>query len=83
MSSRHREKAANGLSSIEEAIVGLLAEHQEGLINNEIARELKLESDFDGRQKNYLTYSVLGGLMKKGVVKREKLNGKQPFKLIR
>lgn len=83
MSSKHRTEAAIGLTNIETAIVGLLAEHPDGLINNEIARELRLESDFSGRQKNYLTYSVLGGLMKKGVIIREKVNGKLPFKLAR
>jgi len=83
MSTKHRDQASAGLAGIEEAIVGLLAERPDGLINNEIARELRLESDFAGRQKNYLTYSVLGGLMKKGIVKREKVNGKQPFTLAR
>ncbi|MFL6759258.1 hypothetical protein [Sphingomonas sp.] len=80
---KYRDQAAAGLASIEEAILGLLAERPEGLINNEIARTLKLESDFAGRQKNYLTYSVLGGLLKRGLVKREKQDGKQPFKLAR
>ena len=81
MSTKHRDEAAQGLASIEKSIVGLLGEHPEGLINNEIARELRLESNFAGRQKNYLTYSVLGGLLKKGIVTREKVGGKQPFKL--
>jgi hypothetical protein len=66
---------------MEQAITRLLADHPNGLTNSEIARELNLQSDFAGRQKNYLTYSVLGGLMKKGVVKRGKIGARQPFKL--
>ena len=31
-------------------------------------RQLNLRSDFRGRQKDYLTYSVLGGLMRQGRV---------------
>jgi hypothetical protein len=53
------------------------------LINNEIARELSLESDFEGRQHNWLTYSVLGALLKRGLVTREKLGNRQPFKIVR
>lgn len=83
MGSKYTEQAAQGLAAIEDAIVKLLSEHPGGLTNSEIARELSLESDFAGRQKNYLTYSVLGGLMRRSIVKREIVNGKQPFKLTR
>ena len=78
---RPSEKAANARAELEEAILEYLRQHPEGAINNQIARELGLESDFDGRQKNYLSYSVLGGLMKRGLVKREEVNGKKAFKL--
>jgi hypothetical protein len=79
--SGHRQKATEGRQAIEQAILALLRDHEDGLINNEIARELGLESDFNGRQRNYLTYSVLGGLMKTGRVRREKIGSRQPFKL--
>ncbi len=57
-----RTKAAR--TELENCIVDLLDLHQEGLKNSQIAKELCLESDFMGRQKNYLTYSLLGGLIR-------------------
>lgn len=61
---KHSEElAALGLQQIEEAILRLLSANPQGLRNSEIAELLKLRSDFRGRQKDYLTYSVLGGLI--------------------
>ncbi|WP_299322950.1 hypothetical protein [Parasphingopyxis sp.] len=76
-----KERAAAARAELEQAILDYLRNHPEGAINNQIARELGLESDFDGRQKNYLSYSLLGGLMKRGLVKREDVDGRKPFKL--
>ena len=59
-----RSKAAR--VELECCIVDLLRLHPEGLRNPAIARALCLESDFMGRQKNYLTYSLLGGLIEQG-----------------
>lgn len=75
------EKAAKARLELEEAILEYLGQHPDGAINNQIARDLGLESDFDGRQKNYFSYSVLGGLMKRGLVTRAEVEGKKPFKL--
>lgn len=74
------ERAKAARVELEAAILDYLRARPEGAINNEIARDLGLESDFDGRQKNYLTYSLLGGLMTKGQVVREEVDGKKPFK---
>ncbi len=78
---RPSERATLARAELEAAILDYLEEHPEGAINNQIARDLGLESDFDGRQKNYLSYSVLGGLMKRGLVTRKEVDGKKPFKL--
>lgn len=75
-----REKAAKGRAELEDAILEYLRERPEGAINSEIARDLGLESDFAGRQKNYLTYSLLGGLIARGLVKRETVGSKKLFK---
>ena len=75
------EKAAAARGELEDAVIEDLRQHPEGAINNQIARDLGLESDFAGRQKNYLSYSVLGGLMKRGLVTREEIGGKKPFKI--
>lgn len=76
------EKAAKARADLEDAILEYLKARPEGAINNQIARDLSLESDFAGRQKNYLTYSLLGGLMTRGLVKRETVAGKKPFKAV-
>ena len=65
-----REQAQAGLEQIQEAIVTLLKRQPAGLRNSEIAEALSLRSDFRGRQKDYLTYSILGGLMHQGRVDR-------------
>ncbi len=62
------DQAQYGLRRIEDAILILLKSHPEGLGNSEIADLLDLRSEFRGRQKNYLTYSVLGGLISQGKV---------------
>ena len=60
--------AQAGLKQIEDAIVRLLDRNPQGLRNAEIADLLDLRSDFLGNQRDYLTYSVLGGLIAKGRV---------------
>ena len=62
--SSERELAQEGLRKIEDAILALLEMRLDGLRNSEIAECLGLRSDFRGKQKDYLTYSVLGRLMK-------------------
>jgi hypothetical protein len=57
------KQAQSGLKQIQDAIVALLSRYPDGLKNAEIAEALMLRSDFLGRQKDYLTYSVLGGLI--------------------
>ncbi len=76
------EKAAKARADLEGAILEYLRTRPDGAINNQIARDLGLESDFAGRQKNYLTYSLLGGLMRRGLVKREIVGTKKPFQAV-
>ena len=66
-----RELAQDGLQKIENAILELLECNPEGLSNVEIADLLDLRSDFRGGSRNYLTYSVIGGLLRQGKVQRE------------
>lgn len=68
-----KQKATMGLALIKEAMLDHLEGHKEGLRNADIARDLGLESDHEGQQKDYLTYSILGLLLKEcqvGKVKR-------------
>ena len=66
-----QKKALSGLCLIQEAILELLSQNPQGLRNADIARLLDLRSDFRGRQKDYLTYSVLGGLLAANRVSRD------------
>lgn len=60
--------AQEGLLCIEDAVLMLLESNPQGLRNSQIADALGLRSSIRGGQRNYLTYSVLGGLMARGVV---------------
>ena len=63
-----QQVASEGLHQIEDAISRLLSNNPQGLRNSEIAEMLNLQSEFRGGQRNYLTHSVLGGLLTKGEV---------------
>ena len=60
--------AQEGLRHIEQAILLLLDAHPNGLRNSQISDLLGLRSSIRDGQRNYLTYSVLGGLMARGEV---------------
>jgi hypothetical protein len=74
-------KARDGLALISEAVLEHLAKHPEGIGNSELARDLGLESDFQGRQKNYLTWSVIGLLVNEGHVQFVKKGRNVLYKL--
>ena len=63
--------AQEGLRSIEDAILMVLESNPAGLRNAQIADLLNLRSSFLGRQRDYLTYSILGGLLDRGLVARD------------
>ena len=68
------DAAQEGLRQIEVAILQLLEANPAGLRNVEIAELLDLHSDFQGGQRNYLTYTVLVSLISQGKVSRDKVN---------
>jgi len=65
------EKARHGLVELEESILSVLHNNPEGLRNSEIAKGLGIESHFNGKQRNYLTYSIIGLLMAKGLIRKK------------
>ena len=65
-----RARAQKGLALIEEAVWEVVSKSSAGLSNNDISRMLDLESDQNGKQKNYLVWSVLGRMMKSGKIHR-------------
>jgi len=66
-----RALAEEGLSRIEEAILELLQRNPQGLRNVQVADMLHLHSSVRGGRRNYLTYSILGGLLADGRVVRD------------
>jgi uncharacterized protein len=65
------ERAQLGLQLLKTAITELVRANADGITNSEAASLLGLRSDYRGRQKDYLSYSVLGLLLREGKVLRE------------
>lgn len=67
------EKAQMGLDFIKSAIMELAKANPSGIKNSDAAKYLGLQSDYGGGSKDYLSYSILGILMKEGrMVRNEK-----------
>jgi len=67
------EKKHEGLSLIQEAIIEKV-ESSNGVSNAEIAGDLGLQSDYEDRHKNWLSWYFLRLLVSEGKIeKREKL----------
>ena len=66
-----REKAQLGLSLLKEAVMELAKANAKGISNSDTASLLGLRSDYGGGSKDYLSYSVIGILMREGKLERE------------
>lgn len=64
------ERAQLGLAMLKNAVLDLARANSDGITNSDTARLLGLRSDYRGRQKDYLSYSVLGLLLREGKIKR-------------
>ena len=64
------EKAQIGLEFLKTAIAEFVRANPSGIANADVASLLGLRSDYRGRQKGYLSYSVLGLLLREGMVQR-------------
>ena len=64
------EKAQMGLELIKSAVMELAKANPEGIKNSDAAKYLGLQSDYGGGSKDYLSYSILGILMKEGRIER-------------
>jgi hypothetical protein len=71
----YQQQAENGLKQLKQAIVEYIATHPDGVTNAQVATDLQLESDFEGKHQNYLSWSILGLLVNEGLI-RYKLNGR-------
>jgi len=64
------ERAQQGLMMLKKAILDLARANRQGITNSDAANLLGLKSDYRGRQKDYLSYSILGLLLREGKVER-------------
>lgn len=65
-----REKAQLGLALLKDAVLELARVNPRGISNSDAASLLGLRSDYGGGSKDYLSYSVLGILMREGKIAR-------------
>lgn len=70
------ERAQLGLELLKSSVYELVKANQKGLLNSDVASMLGLRSDYQGNQKDYLSYSILGLLMREGRVDR--IEGNRP-----
>ncbi len=64
------ERAQMGLELVKSAIMELAKANHDGIKNSDAAKYLGLQSDYGGGSKDYLSYSLIGVLMKAGKLKR-------------
>jgi len=64
------EKAQLGLSILKDAVLELAQANPGGITNSDTCRALGLKSDYAGGSKDYLSWSVIGLLMREGRLRR-------------
>lgn len=64
------ERAQLGLELVKTAVFELVKANPKGITNSDAASLLGLRSDYKGKQKDYLSYSLLGLLLREGKVER-------------
>lgn len=64
------ERAQLGLQFLKSAVLELAGANPAGISNSDAASLLGLRSDYKGKQKDYLSYSVLGLLLREGKIVR-------------
>jgi hypothetical protein len=67
-----KEKAQLGLALLKEAVLEFAKVNPKGISNSDAASLLGLRSDYGGGSKDYLSYSVIGILMREGKLERDK-----------
>ncbi|RDK82578.1 UNVERIFIED_ORG: hypothetical protein DFO82_2402 [Idiomarina abyssalis] len=74
------EKAQLALDLLKDSIMSLAEENQSGISNSDCAHYLGLQSDNNGNQQDYLTYSILGILLKEGFLESIKVGNRRIYK---
>jgi len=73
------EQVQEPLGQLKEAVVAYLAEYPEGCSNVNVADALGLRSDFEGKNQDYLSWSILGFLVNENRVRYEKANNRRRY----
>lgn len=66
------EKAQLGLALMKDAVLELAKANAKGITNSDAASALAIRSDYGGGSKDYLSYSVIGLLMREGKLARDR-----------
>ncbi|MDY0190683.1 MAG: GIY-YIG nuclease family protein [Desulfuromonas sp.] len=74
------EKAQLGLQLLKDSIISLSEENLAGVTNSDCAHYLGLQSDNEGNQQDYLTYSILGILIKEGTLESFKSGTRRKYR---
>lgn len=64
------EKAQIGLELLKSSVFELALANSDGILNSDASKALGLQSDYLGGSKDYLTWSLLGMLMREGRLRR-------------
>ena len=73
------EKSKQAVALPKDAVVETIKRNPNGIGNSDIARHLQMESDFEGSQKNYLSWSIIGLLVNEGKVKYKKVGSRKLY----
>ena len=77
-----KEKAQLGLALLKESLLELAKANPKGVTNSDAASLLGLRSDYGGGSKDYLSYSVMGLLMREGKLERDSTSRKHMARVI-
>lgn len=66
-----KEKAQLGLELLKSVVLEFARANPKGITNSDVASVLGLRSDYGGGSKDYLSYSILGLLMRDGLLRRD------------
>jgi uncharacterized protein len=71
-----REKSQIGLALLKEAVLELAKANRDGITNADAANALGLKSDYGGGSKDYLSFSLIGMLLREGRLRRDEEIGR-------
>jgi hypothetical protein len=66
-----RERAQIGLNLLKQAVLEFSKANAQGITNSDAASLRGLRSDYGGGSKDYLSYSIIGLLMREGKLERD------------